>query len=383
MDESKPGELPLLKPISPPGEDCCCGVQNSVRDPSYDSSDKWGDGSVSTSTGEIPRVRTSLALRDHFGNWRVRCGIGRSQFRVRPGLYAVGEPSADSVVLVTANFKMSFDRLRSQLEGVNSWILVLDTKGVNVWCSAGKGTFSTEELLRSIEKVNLASVVSHRRLVLPQLSATGVSAPLVRKLAGWHVVFGPVRAEDIRGFLAARMRATPQMRRVLFPLRNRLVLVPLELVQSAKYVLVAATALFILSGLSAHGYSLRLLTSVGLQSALFVVISWFLGAAVTPAALPWIPVRAFAAKGALLGGVMMLAAVTLHLTRQPIFGNWFTLAGWVLMIPAASSFLAMNFTGASTYTSLSGVRREIKIALPLQIVAACLGAALWLVGRFV
>jgi len=33
------------------------------------------------------------------------------------------------------------------MPGRNLWILILDTKGVNVWCAAGKGTFGTEELV--------------------------------------------------------------------------------------------------------------------------------------------------------------------------------------------------------------------------------------------
>ena len=68
-----------------------------------------------------------------------------------------------------------------------------------------------------------------------------------------------------------------------------------------------------------------------------------------------------------------------------IFGSGNVLHGiaWVLLLPAVASFLAMNFTGASTYTSLSGVRREMRIAVPLQIVGAAAGLGLWVTGLFV
>jgi acetyl-CoA decarbonylase/synthase complex subunit gamma len=65
-----------------------------------------------------------------------------------------------------------------------------------------------------------------------------------------------------------------------------------------------------------------------------------------------------------------------------------TLAGmaerlaWVLLVPALTAFLAMNFTGASTYTSLSGVKKEMKWALPLEIGAASLGLVLWVGALF-
>ena len=76
-------------------------------------------------------------------------------YTVEPGLYAVGKPDERSPVLVTANYKLSFDKLRNELTGRNVWILVLDTKGINVWCSAGKGTFGTMELVGRIESTGL------------------------------------------------------------------------------------------------------------------------------------------------------------------------------------------------------------------------------------
>jgi acetyl-CoA decarbonylase/synthase complex subunit gamma len=51
-------------------------------------------------------------------------------------------------------------------------------------------------------------------------------------------------------------------------------------------------------------------------------------------------------------------------------------------MPATASILVMKFTGASTYTSLSGVRHEMRVALPLQLAFAILGLVLWLIGRF-
>src|SRR3990172_3694474 len=143
------------------------------------------------------------------------------------GLYAVQAPSADSPVLVSANYKMSFDRLRSQLAGIDAWILALDTRGINVWCAAGKGTFGTDEIVRRIEATGLAKVVSHRVLILPQLGAPGVAAHEVARRSRFRVVYGTVRARDVQAYLAAGRKATPEMRRVRFGLRERLVVVPM------------------------------------------------------------------------------------------------------------------------------------------------------------
>ncbi len=193
---------------------------------------------------EIPRIPATLTFRDRLGAWKVRWGFGRSHFRVKPGLYRVGDPTPDSSVMVTANYKLSFDCLRSQLIGIDAWILVLDTRGVNVWCSAGKGTFSTDELVKRIEVTGLQDVVKHKKLILPQLSATGVAAHKVKELSGFKVKFGPVRAEDLPAYLSSGLRATPEMRRVRFPLRSRLVLIPYDLVISSKYLFLVAICFF-------------------------------------------------------------------------------------------------------------------------------------------
>jgi len=105
-------------------------------------------GEIATSTGVVPRVTTSWAWRDRLGACKVRLNIGRMRYGVPPGLYAVGQPGPESPVLATANYKLTFDHLRCALAGIDAWILVLDTKGINVWCAAGKKTFGTDELVR-------------------------------------------------------------------------------------------------------------------------------------------------------------------------------------------------------------------------------------------
>ena len=96
---------------------------------------------VQTPAGPVPLIRSDLRWRDHVGRLRARLGINRAQYKVAPGLYGVGTPDDQAPVLVTANYKLSFDSLRKELKSVNAWILVLDTRGINVWCAAGKNLF--------------------------------------------------------------------------------------------------------------------------------------------------------------------------------------------------------------------------------------------------
>lgn len=304
------------------------------------------------------------------------------KYVVEPGLYAVGNPDSNSVVLVSANYKMSFDRLRSELTGFSAWILVVDTDGINVWCAAGKGTFGTEEVVRRIEIVKLSEIVDHRRLVLPQLAAPGVSAHEVKKLSGFSVTYGPVRAEDLPAFLAAGMKATEEMRRVRFPLIARAVLIPVELVMGTKYIMLFAVCFLLLAGLSRRGYSAPLVLTEGLPSAILILAAYLAAIIGGPVLLPWLPGRAFSVKGLWIG-LASAAAATPYLLNSAFSDDRLTIAGWLLIVPTICSFFVMNFTGASTYTSLSGVKREMRIAVPLQLLCAAAGVGLWLAGRFV
>ncbi len=343
----------------------------------------WIIGAMETPAGKVPVVRSKLQPADIFGSWKARWGIRRMSYRIRPRLYAVGNPTDVSPVFVTANYKMSFDRLRSQLDGIDGWILVLDTKGINVWCAAGKGTFGTAELMNRLEAVGLKKIVSHRRLIVPQLGATGVSAHIVREGSGFHVFYGPVRARDIRVFMQAGMKATPDMRRITFTFTERIVLVPVDIVGNLKYALFAAACLLLLSGLGANWYSLDRVAKYGLTNAALVVLAVLCGAVLPAVLVPWLPGRAFSVKGAFAGIVPMLGLVFLHWLHPEIFRSWLNYASWLLFFPALSSFIGMNFTGSSTYTSLSGVKKEMRVALPVQIGAAVCGLVLWITGLFV
>ncbi len=276
---------------------------------------------------------------------------------------------------------MSFDGLRGVLDSIDGWILVLDTRGINVWCAAGKGTFGTEELVRRLEAVRLAEVVDHRRLILPQLGATGVSAHLVKERSEWRVSFGPVRAADLPSSIEqGTLRVPQEMRRVRFPVSERAVLVPVELVLTFKYLLAAVALFLILAGLGPGGYDLHRVGDAGVRGAVLLIAGWFGGGALAPLLLPWLPGRAFSLKGAWVGLALVLA-ILLPVWPGP-FANRAEAGGWLLLVPAVASFMTMNFTGASTYTSLSGVRREMRLAVPMQATAALLGMVLWLVGRF-
>jgi acetyl-CoA decarbonylase/synthase complex subunit gamma len=106
------------------------------------------------------------------------------------------------------------------------------------------------------------------------------------------------------------------------------------------------------------------------------------GAVVTPALLPWVPGRAFAFKGMLVGLPLVGLALWWRRPFSPGAGWAFEAGGWLLAGVAVAAFLAMNFTGSSTYTSLSGVKREMRIAVPAEIAAITVGVALVVASKW-
>jgi len=338
-------------------------------------------GWITTPVGPVPVVATRLNWRDILGTIFVRCAMGRMQYAVEPGLYAVGAPCADSPVMVSANYKLSFDHLRSSLAGIDAWILVLATRGINVWCAAGKGTFGTGELVKRVETTRISSVVSRRQLILPQLGAPGVSAHEVTRQTRFKVVYGPVRAADIRAFLGTGMKATLEMRRVRFNLADRAVLIPVEMVIGFTPIIAVAAAMVLLGGLSLHGYSLDRATDWAPLEAALAMGAFLVPVILVPLLLPWLPGRAFAVKGAWLGVLLAAILYATAFNGQIHLAGHLELYGWMVGIIVLSSFLGMNFTGASTYTSLSGVYKEMKMAVPLQKALTVVAGILWLAGR--
>jgi hypothetical protein len=325
--------------------------------------------------GERETVRETsadLCVCDTVGRFKARWGLGRMNYRVHPGLYGLANPDENSPVLVTANYKMTFDLLRRELKGVSAWILVLDTKGINVWCAAGKGTFGTDELVRRIRSAGLEGFVKHRTLILPQLGAPGVAAHAVKKETGFRVVFGPVYAKDIKRFLSDGMKILdPEMRRVRFTLTDRLALTPMEIIPALKFIPVVFGILVLL----------RLLDGSGLHAAFWREFFVYVGAlavgtTLVQALLPWIPGRSFTWKGWLLGAIWTAAAIALF---HP---DSLTATSSLLVAPMLSGFIALNFTGATTFTSLSGVKKEMKFAVPALIASAVAGIVVRIISLF-
>ncbi len=323
-----------------------------------------------TSAPKLSPTTSRLTTADWWDHFLARMGIKRGAHRVEPGLYALGHPTQDSPVFVSANYTLSFDALRSSLDGMDGYILVLDTKGINVWCAAGKGTFGTDEIVNRVFATGLKNVVNHRKLILPQLGAPGVAAHEVKKRTGFWVEYGPVRAPDLPEYLKTH-EATPEMRRVKFTLRDRLVLIPVELSQTILPMLASAIILYFVGGWT---------------SSLAAIATVLAGTVLFPVLLPWLPTHNFSTKGFILGGLVALPFALSVFLRHPDWVWWRQVGQaleFLLAMPAATAFITLNFTGSTTFTSRSGVKREMFAYIPAMAWTFGAGILLAIVFIFV
>ena len=339
----------------------------------------WIIGEIDTADRKIPVVSTDLSLRDQIGRMRSRLGSFRMRYKVNPSLYAVGEPDEDSPVFISANYKLSFDLLRSNLRGIDAFILVLDTKGINVWCAAGKGTFGTEELITRIRRTGLNDIVRQKQIIIPQLGAPGIQAHIVHKNTGFRVLYGPIYAKDISQYLKNGYKATQHMRTVQFNFMDRLVLTPIETLQMWKPFLLYVLAMFLLFGFQPSGILFKEALNGGYHFVLLGAVSILSGAFLAPIGLPLIPFRAFSLKGLVSGLVVVSAYYFLFIegSNQELLKT----AIIFLTFPVLSSYIALNFTGATPYTSISGVKKELKYALPCYIIVGAASTVLFILYK--
>ena len=143
-------------------------------------------------------------------------------FPSKTGLITIGNPNRTSPVFLTCNYAVTVERVKKALKGMDCYLLSAESHGINVWCASTGGHLSNHSVISSIKTSGIEGLVDHRRVILPQLAASGIEAGVIREKTGWHVIWGPVYSEDIPNFIEAEHRKSPYMRMVKFPLSQRL-----------------------------------------------------------------------------------------------------------------------------------------------------------------
>ncbi|NOY55861.1 MAG: 4Fe-4S dicluster domain-containing protein [Actinobacteria bacterium] len=274
--------------------------------------------------------------------------------RSKTGLFPIGDPDRSSPVIVTGNYTLTVRRVSKALQGEDVWLLVTDSRGINVWCAAGGGHLTHHDVIAAVRTSQVADRVDHQELILPQLSATGVERNRVEEATGWHATWGPVHATDLPAFLRRGRHAVREERAVRFPMSDRL---QMAVMWTAPMVPILWLILWAISG--------PLPAVVGAVAITAIVLGLFAG-------MPWLPLRTH--RGLLVYGGLALAGFA--------FGAaLFTAAGALttrnLIVLAAAcvvgtGIVSVDVAGSTPLLSSSVNPSDFRVEL---LVDRCTGAA--------
>jgi NAD-dependent dihydropyrimidine dehydrogenase PreA subunit len=249
---------------------------------------------------------------------------------VETGLRIFGNPNENSPVFLTANYDLTVKRVSKHLQGLDCYLLVSPSKGINVWCASCGGDFNEFSVISVIKTSGISEKVNHRVLIAPQLSAPGINIKKVRDETGWNIRFGPVYAKDIPKYIRSNFQKTQEMHLVKFSLKDRLEMATIYFVTIS---LVLSLPLWI--------FFPNLYPSILVLAALMTYSMYI--------AFPYIPVKSGFVK-VILSELAVLLVITSF--SALITGNPLGLSYLMIMSLVVAGVIGVDFNGTSpTYKS--------------------------------
>ncbi|MGD9259670.1 MAG: methyltransferase domain-containing protein [Desulfobacterales bacterium] len=261
-------------------------------------------------------ISITKSLWDFIGRWFPN--------PVEPGLRKIGQPGTEAPVFVTGNFHLTVRRVEKSLADMDAWLLVVPTLGINVWCASTGGDMTVHSVITGMKTSRIEERVSHRRMILPQLSASGVDRRILQNQTDWKADFGPVRAQDLQSFVDKKFHKTPDQCRVRYPLSFRL-----EMLFSMNALLWAIIAFFIVL----LNPIWMLFASVLFWGAGFIL---YAGYPVIPGNSGWLKAGALSFLEVLTIGIY-----TVVLLQRPWWAHW----GWMSAAALFTLWLGFDLKG--------------------------------------
>ena len=293
-----------------------------------------------------------LTWRDYIKVFICWFDAFKKTYAIEPGLYYTGERyDRQTPLLVTANYFLSVFLVVRRIRNFNARLLVIDTDGINVWCSAGKEKFSNEEITKQLDRYDRSLLTDDKRvtLILPKLSLAGVR---LRELRKSHIrpVIGPVYAKDLPGYLSQPPYKDCDEDRVVFGLQSRLFTWLPGLVQVVSYSFGIVFVFWIVEQIWKLPVPLGIIAITAILAGAYPIL------------FPWIPGRRFAVKGLWLAAFTSLVICVLTATGKLVFAD---LPMALLFTFGTAIFYGLSYTGNSAVSNYSRVRKEIARFLPI------------------
>jgi len=127
--------------------------------------------------------------------------------QVEPKLYDIGEVTADSPLLVTTNFSLSYYSVEAEAEAsrMPCRILAVDTEGTSVLTAWAADKFNAETITAALKASGAEEKTEHHKIVIP--GHVAVLAASVADESGWKVLVGPKEATGIGPYLKSDWKA--------------------------------------------------------------------------------------------------------------------------------------------------------------------------------
>jgi ubiquinone/menaquinone biosynthesis C-methylase UbiE/NAD-dependent dihydropyrimidine dehydrogenase PreA subunit len=265
-----------------------------------------------------PKEDVSIAksIWDYIGRWFPN--------PVEPGLRRIGNPDHMAPVFVTSNFHLTVRRVEKALSAIDAWLLVVPTNGINVWCSSAGGEMTVHNLLTAMKTSSIQDRVTHRRLILPQLSAPGIDRKLLKEISGWSAEFGPVYAKDIPAFLELDHKKTAELCRVRYPSSFRLEM--LFSMNALVWAIISIVLIFINTAWA------------------FILSAFFWGAGIILyGGYPYLPGKSGWGKASVLSILLAIciALYSVFILKQP----WWQFWGWMTSAGILTLWLGFDLKG--------------------------------------
>lgn len=125
----------------------------------------------------------------------------QTPIQVQPGLYEIGEPTADSPLYVTTNFSITYFAVANEISGsgVPGWLLVADAEGMSVLTAWAAGKFDAVRIAKAVKENGVAAKLNHKKLVIPG-HVSVLLGEIEEELPDWKILVGPREAVDIPGY---------------------------------------------------------------------------------------------------------------------------------------------------------------------------------------
>ena len=322
------------------------------------------------------RTRGRIWYNHLTGGWR---GIP-----IKPGLYRAGNPTAESPVIVTANYELTYYTVMRALhnDGVAAWVLVCETNGINVWCAARGVHFDTDDVVEMVQLTRLSEIVSHRELILPQLSAAGMDPTEIRQRTGFRSFYGPVRIQDLGRWLELeKPKPKPRdMATVTFNLRERMeqsvAHVPFLFAVLLGRPLIRLLGLLLVGDIVVSLLVPQLIPQILLFSTqAIVLIIEFIVALVGNALFLGLVFPLLPSKGNSFwrrGWGLAAMTVPLSFIIMALFNTYWTVViVWLMVQTVLSISLTMDFSGMTSVSDPMTIRREYPYLVRTLIIGVC------------